>query len=435
MSRLKIFLFIFISIFLLSFFYVPRAQAFSLSEFFNLIKPDNLPAVLGDDDDNSGSSDDNGDNDNSGSGNNDDKDEEDNNSGSGNNDSDEDSNDDSDNSGSGSNDGEGEDRELKVEERIENKDGTTTRIKREIKNNEEKVEVKTYDRFGNKIGENKFEKKEEENENKEKSEEVVQNEDGTVIRIRREIKEGEEKVRIVTYDSFGNKISDEEYKRDEGEEKIRLKTYSGTGDKLSDLRLETKDGKVLELRIKEGGEDSRLKYDVRKNELLVRVGSGPTPSVSTDSTDVGEEFQIDEENTLRIKVSDPGFNLIKGNANALVKFPLVVDEETGEVFVTTPNGQIRLGIMPDAIVERARAAQNLRDVVQLEVVPGSSVEESSTVLNDTNLEYLVTGAKSERLLGMFSINIPQVLRYDAQNATLLEAKQTIAFKLLDLLSF
>ena len=79
--------------------------------------------------------------------------------------------------------------------------------------------------------------------------------------------------------------------------------------------------------------------------------------------------------------------------------------------------------MPDAIVEKAQSSDDIDEVETLELE------------TEDNLEYKLTGTKSGDLLGIFAIQIPSTLVYDADTGEFLRMEdQTILTKLLNFLS-
>lgn len=243
---------------------------------------------------------------------------------------------------------------------------------------------------------------------KQKTEQTVINSDGTTSEIRKEVKkDGETKVEIRTFDAEGNKIMVEKYESDNGKEKSKVKTYDVTGTKLSDFEFETEDGKKLELKVKEGDTElQRVRLNVDKNELIVRAG---------------------DESRIRIRTSQNNFVVSREGINAVSKFPISVDDATGEVFVKTPAGDVLLKAMPDTIVQKAQASDDLDSV--------ESVGFGTQADVSLNLEYVVTGTKSEKLFGMFTLNIPSSLIYDAQTGEFVRNDQGVVTRVLDLFSF
>lgn len=259
-----------------------------------------------------------------------------------------------------------------------------------------------------------------------KTTERIQNEDGTITIKETETEDdGEIKVEIRTYDANGNKIRVEKYESDEGEEKSRVKVYDEFGNKLSDFRLETEDGKELELKLKEGETElSRVRFDLEKQELVVKTGELESQN-SDDSTN--EKNEVEDNNRIRIRLAGNSFVVTRNGVEALSMFPLTVDDETGDIFVNTPVGLIELNAMPDSIVQRAQLSDDIDDVTSVEL--GTSDE-------NTTLEYILVGEKREKLLGLFELQIPVELIYDAESGDFLEAgERSFRTKILELFSF
>ncbi len=158
---------------------------------------------------------------------------------------------------------------------------------------------------------------------------------------------------------------------------------------------------------------SRVKFDVEKQELVVRSNESDSES---------------DEDKLRIKMRGENFLLTRNGADALSKFPLIVDDATGQVLVQTPNGEISLGVMPDTIIEKAEASENIDNVSGVELEVGDASTGSS-------LEFKMFGTKSEKLLGMFTLQIPSIVIYNAQTGEFVRDEKTFVTKLLDLFSF
>lgn len=252
-----------------------------------------------------------------------------------------------------------------------------------------------------------------------KSQEFVKNADGTITEIRREMKsDGKISVRYVTRDANGNKLEDRrgEYDPKEGEEKIRIKTYDQFGNQLSDFEMETKDGKKLEVQVKEGEQDvAHVKYDVDDEELEIRTGNSDFAMADED---------VGLENKIKIRAAGDQFLITRQGVGVEANFPIIVDNATGKIFVKTPVGDVELKAMPDTIVEKAKAAKSV-DVV----------EDVSLASDDEDVHYVVTGTRFERLLGLFTVNIPSRLRFDAQTGDFVQSQEPFFSRVLDLFSF
>lgn len=242
---------------------------------------------------------------------------------------------------------------------------------------------------------------------------VVRNPDGTITETKREIKSnGELKVEVRTYNAQGIKIREEKSEIEEGKEKSEVKEFDDTGLKLSDIELKTEDGKKIELKIKQGEEnESKVKFDVDNQELKIETeGTQPGGLASAESQ-------------LKIRTSGNNFRLTRAGADATSQFPMIVDTVTGQVSVSTPNGTILLGAMPDTIVEKARPI--------VSTVNNVSLDSSSTNV----LTYTVLGQKSGRFLGVFNLQIPKTVVFDATTGEHVATEETFINRVLELFSF
>ncbi len=250
----------------------------------------------------------------------------------------------------------------------------------------------------------------------EKTRQVVQNPDGTVTEIIREReKDGTIEVKYILRDKDGNILEkrEGEYDPKEGEEEMKVTTYDVYGKKLREVKIETQDGKVVEVKVKEDSGASRVKYDVESRTLEIR----------SRGTYKGDEEAEETYDKVIIRAVGDDFVLTRKGAGVKVNYPLTVDNETGDISVKTPIGEVTLKAMPDTIV------QTVRDRNGLDVV------ESVDLVSDNGLQYVVSGKRQEKLLGLFDVEIPLEVKFDAATGTFRSVEQGFWSKALDLLSF
>lgn len=281
---------------------------------------------------------------------------------------------------------------------------------------------------------------EDEDEREVKTEETINNSDGSQTRIKREVKDGEEKVEIKTYDVYGNKIQELKIESDDEQVEVEAKDKSASsvteairklnlGDRLSGILLTTDDGRTIDIKVKSSNEESRLKYDAESGKLVVNREREKSGESEIESETESEDSNDESENEVEIEVEDNGFKLKSKSTTASVNFPLIVDEETGEIYVQTPAGQVLIGLMPDVIVEKALLSE----------VRSVKVEVENEDLGDSlksTVEYKVLGKKKAKLLGLFEVEIDEEVTLDAQNGEITDTKNTsFVSSILDLLSF
>jgi len=307
------------------------------------------------------------------------------------------------NSGSGSRTELEDEDENEVENEIENKDDDS----------EELNEV-----------ENEIENEFDDRDSKTKTLERVENLNGTISFIQREIENGKIKIEIRTYDANGNKIEESKVEQ-EGDKKAesKIKEFDALGNLLNSFELKTEDGNALKLKIKQAESPtlaSKVKYDLWEQEIEVELED---ETENEAENELGEEngTQAQTENRLRIRVRNNKFELVQGANAVLTSFPITIDPATGQVFVTTPNGDVELKEMPDAVVQKALANLDTAESVDLD--------------SFKKLEYKIKGSRSKKLLGLFPITIPVTAYYDAQTGQLVEEQVSLLNKLLGIISF
>ena len=189
---------------------------------------------------------------------------------------------------------------------------------------------------------------------------------------------------------------------------------------------------------------------------------------------------------IEIRTKNQAAYIIKNKVATNPNFPLMINPETNELMVTTPNGTKTVTILPDKAVENMLAANVLDQIggkgalrwydqnpnlsndsestqsAQLdndqESTPGadlaadqeatSSVEpdqdnQLSTQANyvidmdldeDGTLSYSVSGTKSKKLFGLFRVELNRTAIVSAETGELIRVKQDFPTKVLDLFS-
>lgn len=236
--------------------------------------------------------------------------------------------------------------------------------------------------------------------------EVVTNTDGSTTTVTTKTEDnGNVKITTSTIDAAGNETKEVIETKDNGEQEVSIES------KFTDstqFEYKQEDGGIIKLEIqqKTEGVKSKVEFDSENNEFEVEVNDNAT-------------------NTLKVKFNDNMFKLTRSGVEAATNFPIVIDEETGVVSVTTSKGNVVLKQMPDTIVNKASIDNSL------DSIEGIDLEEDEK----NKLTYVVKGNKSEKLLGLIAVEIPTILNYDPTSGSLLEITQTFVSKILDLFSF
>lgn len=146
-----------------------------------------------------------------------------------------------------------------------------------------------------------------------------------------------------------------------------------------------------------------------------------------EGSDEGIESETEDSsgNKLKVKVTDTNTLIKNEGVTGLSKFPLYINELDGSVYVETPTGDVKLGVMPQAVVDKASL---MADVDSIESVEIESAD-------DDNLEFKISTKHSEKLFGIFKLEIPSDVYFDAQSGEQTHSEQTFFNKVLAFLSF
>ena len=230
----------------------------------------------------------------------------------------------------------------------------------------------------------------------------------------------------------------------------------------------------------------------KNNKLQVNYeDDGLEDATSEGEIEEEEEFEVDGgRNSFKVRAHENASLVIRNKLAAQTNFPLKVNLETNELIVTTPKGEKTVTVLPDQAVFNMLAAnvldqlggkgglQWLADQVTPTSTPSGSLTPTSTpsatitdfpsptstpsgevtetpetspaefeaeefegespirlILDDGgNLIYEIDGVKVQRFLGLFKVDVNRIVIVSAETGELIEVKQNLANRILDLLS-
>lgn len=210
--------------------------------------------------------------------------------------------------------------------------------------------------------------------------ETVDNADGTITNRYTKIDGNETMIREVNQDANGNKISEKVFEKDMNSNELKLKLYDIYGERISQYELKIKNGSVAKIHY-EGGEISgKIRYRVDGKEFVIK----------------------DEKGDIKVGLEDEDFRIARNGKLVISSFPMQVDGINGDITIVTPNGNVVLTAMPDVIVDKATEDGNIDILGKVELKERDQ------------LEYEVQGIDYQKLLGIFTVEIPVKLEYNAQ---------------------
>ncbi len=156
-----------------------------------------------------------------------------------------------------------------------------------------------------------------------------------------------------------------------------------TAEDVGEFQAKVNDGE-LEFEAKEASDASKLAR--LKNTTAVKVKLN------------GKELELQAEND--------HINLKLGNIEAETRFPLTIDQATGQLMVITPNGPRPIRVLPDQASQVAQSAGVQNKIDKLEILSSTSGTDSVVIK--------LTGAKTGSILGLIPINQPVETEVGAQ---------------------
>lgn len=260
--------------------------------------------------------------------------------------------------------------------------------------------------------EQKQEEEKEQEENKVETQEQIVNQNGSTTYIKRQSENNKTEVELKTYDSSGKLIEERKIKQeesDDGKNEVEVESYLSKNGTLQELKVKSKEGKELEISVKSDGEKTKtstLEYNANNQELQIKYK--------------------EQNRNLSIKPGLDYFEIDDGVSKATVRLPITVDENSGEVFVDTVVGLVRVGISPDRAVEIIKENDEKLDLSDDNI----DLEEGGQ-----GLEYRISTKKKENLLGLFPITISSEYLVDAETGTQNGVDQNFLNSILALISF
>ncbi|MBI2103470.1 hypothetical protein HYT59_00530 [Candidatus Woesebacteria bacterium] len=262
----------------------------------------------------------------------------------------------------------------------------------------------------------------------------------------------------------GSSVDEAEAKDDDDSESVEVRT---------DVRLPSG------VRIRERLENGRRRIDVYEGGRKLRFetrDSMTVVKVEDEEEEVGEaevdenEVEVEVESSegtqkAKIKLGRNKWILKSAGSNieARSSFPLSIDLATNELIVTTPAGVKRVAVLPQTAIDNMIRVGHV-DIIFPEPLPSTSPEESPegtpsaspeesptgspsastsegeegtvelTTTESGEVAFVFDGAKREKLLGLFEILIPKTVVVSGETGDLVEIRQNLISKILDLLS-
>ena len=204
------------------------------------------------------------------------------------------------------------------------------------------------------------------------------------------------------------------------------------------LEIKIKENKARYLMKKDG---QKIRIDARDGQTRVRIENKMEDGVESED-EVELENEIEDEQEIEIEPGAEAENtrlrvlrskaiIERLRARAITSAPLTVDPETNTLSITTPRGDVKVVVLPDAAIQKL-IENNIVDEIVSE--PNDSETESATAgeeekdtvrleSEDESPVYKIAGIKRLKFLGLVPFESKIDTTVSAETGEVLERKQ------------
>ncbi|MFC1645451.1 hypothetical protein ACFL08_05490 [Patescibacteria group bacterium] len=262
-------------------------------------------------------------------------------------------------------------------------------------------------------------------------------------------------VEIIMFNGSGNEISRERTEDSYGSDGLLTRT-TVKGDLQNILREIVKidtDGKLTEILVDQKNADSDSDefglishhiFNQKLNEYLFVDENGNNmisyvfdqenvkntrvfydvlaSRINIVNDDITEDTLRRDQISMTIEKGEDGLVVKSSGVESYTTADLIVDSNSGKVFIDEALNDREIVISPDQIYNNARDNGDVEIVEKIEILNGESAK------------YLVSGFKFKKVFGLFLVEINKEVAYDAKDGNFIEVKMTFVDKILDKIS-
>ncbi len=211
--------------------------------------------------------------------------------------------------------------------------------------------------------------------------------------------------------------------------------------KKTEQKLELEDGTKIENRIEANKSRFILKKDGRKIRIDTRDGQTRlrVESKSEDEGEIETEHEIEQEQEIEVEPGVASTNtrlrvlrnkavIERLRARAITSASLSVDPETNTLSITTPRGDVKIVVLPDAAIARLLENNIVDEIVSepSDAETEGSEEEKDTVRLETEENipvYKIAGIRRLKFLGVLPFESKVEATVSAETGEVLENNQ------------
>lgn len=234
----------------------------------------------------------------------------------------------------------------------------------------------------------------------------------------------------------------------------------------SEIEIETSTGAKFKSKIEDDGKSEtkirsgnlRIEIKIENGRVVTKVKNENDEEVELEDEEedeLFEEFEDElEDDDIKLATGSAQLGFIQKGNKVRTNFPLSVNPQTGELFVSTPAGEKVVAILPNVAIANMIAAgiitrtQTPQSPPSVEPPGGTSSATPSATVSPTvegafigleefegKVVYKIDGVKDEKFAGFVPVSIKVKAIVSIENGELIDINQGFLTRLLDLLSF
>lgn len=144
-----------------------------------------------------------------------------------------------------------------------------------------------------------------------------------------------------------------------------------------------------------------------------------------------EEVEMETEDgtiEFRNNPDDGSVEITQGDSSAHTDLPLAIDPKTKKVSVESGGEEFEVKVLPEEVLN------SVSDDRTFDSSPSGTPDKFEIVVENGQVVYLINDTKSEKFLGLFSVEIPKEVKVSGGTGETLELRQNLLSKVLDFLS-
>ncbi|KXK09211.1 MAG: hypothetical protein UZ21_OP11001000269 [Microgenomates bacterium OLB22] len=232
-----------------------------------------------------------------------------------------------------------------------------------------------------------------------------------------------------------------------------LKVKMEVEDAKQETEIETADGQKIKTKVGDDGLTKieiengavKLKYIIVNGQMILKAENEDGEEVDVADEDLAElenelGDELEEDDIRLVPTADHQLALTQYQIAALTDFPILVNSQTRELIVTTPDGQRVVTVLPGEAVQNLLATGiiNSMDTPPTGITVQDQLDTVTGVVDlierEGEIVYKIKGRKTHRILGLIPLTTPVTAFVSIDSGLPVAKEQSVLTDVIDFLS-